>query len=174
MDGRRSVLAVSRTDYDILTALRLGDEFGFAPIVLGGQEAYKIADQLAAARTPVILGPLRTNGPFGPERTELAWNVAGVLHEAGVPVALSGGDLLEQARFASRFGLPREAAIRAITSEPGPCSASTTASAPSPPAGTPTSSPSTATRSNSPPPIRWVMVDGVVRFPRPEAGEQED
>ena len=44
--------------------------------------------------------------------------MAARLQEAGVTFCLSGGDLLEQARFAVRFGLTQEAAIAAITSSP--------------------------------------------------------
>ena len=43
---------------------------------------------------------------------------AGALHAAGVAVALSGEDLLMQARFAHRFGLPEDAALAAVTRVP--------------------------------------------------------
>jgi imidazolonepropionase-like amidohydrolase len=174
MAGSRPVLAISRTDYDLLTVLRLAVEFGYSPTILGGHEAYKVADALASARVPVVLGPLRINGPYGPERTELAWNVAGLLHEAGVTVALSGGDLLEQARFASRFGLPREAALRAITIEPsralgvddrlGSIAAGKDADLVAL-----DGDPLEFTTA-----VRWVMVDGVIRFPRPDQSPQQE
>ncbi|WP_169975629.1 amidohydrolase family protein [Tautonia rosea] len=171
--GRRPVLAISRTDYDILTALRLAGEFGFAPTILGGHEAYKVAEPLAASGVPVVLGPLRINGAYGPERTELAWNTAGVLHDAGVAVALSGGDLLEQARFASRFGLPKDEALKAITIEPAKVlgvddrlgsiavgKAADLVALEGDPLEFTT-------------PVRWVMVDGVVHFPRPEPSQED-
>jgi imidazolonepropionase-like amidohydrolase len=173
IQGRRSALAISRTDYDILTALRLAGEFGYAPMILGGQEAYKVAEPLAAGGVPVVLGPLRINGPYGPERTELAWNTAGVLHEAGVAVALSGGDLLEQARFAARFGLPKDEALEAITIEPARVlgvadrlgsiavgKAADLVALEGDPLEFTT-------------PVRWVMVDGVVHFPRPEPSQED-
>jgi imidazolonepropionase-like amidohydrolase len=117
--GRRPVFAVSRTDHDLLSLLRLAKEFHFTPTVVGGHEAYKVRAELAAAKVPVILGPLTTSpGGTGPEDTEVIWNQPGLLRQAGVPFALSGGRLLEQARFAVRYGLPADAALEAITHTP--------------------------------------------------------
>ncbi|RUL86456.1 amidohydrolase family protein [Tautonia sociabilis] len=174
MAGRRSVLAISRTDFDMLTVLRLAGEFGYAPVVYGGHEAYKVAEPLASSRVPVVLGALRVDRPFGPEGTELIWNVAGILHEAGVSVSLSGGDLLDQARFASRFGLPREAALRAITIEPArvlgvdgrvgsisPGKDADLVALDGDPLEFTTA-------------VRWTMVDGAIRFPKPDPSQQED
>ena len=119
LHGQRKIFAVSRTDYDLLSLLRLAKEFKFTPTVIGGHEAYKIRDELAAAKVPVILGSLTTSSSLeGPESSEVIWNQPGLLQKAGIPFALSGGHLLEQARFATRFGLPAEDALRAITSSP--------------------------------------------------------
>lgn len=115
---KRPLLAVSRQDFDLLALLRLSEEFSLEPIACGADESYKVARELAKARVPVILGPLSTATGRGTEGTEIAWNKAGVLHAAGVTTALSGGELLEQARFAHRFGLPRDAALAAITRVP--------------------------------------------------------
>jgi imidazolonepropionase-like amidohydrolase len=117
--GKRRIYAVSRTDYDLLSLLRLAKEFKFTPTVIGGHEAYKVRDELAAAKAAVILGPLTTNSSLtGPESSEVVWNQPGLLHKAGIPFALSGGHLLEQARFAVRYGLPAEAALEAVTRTP--------------------------------------------------------
>jgi imidazolonepropionase-like amidohydrolase len=119
LDGKRKIFAVSRTDYDLLSLLRLADEFKFTPTVIGGHEAYKIRAELAAAKVAVILGALTTSSSLeGPESSEVIWNQPGLLLKAGVPFAFSGGHLLEQARFAARFGLATEDALRAITSSP--------------------------------------------------------
>ena len=119
LHGQRKIFAVSRTDFDLLSLLRLAKEFKFTPTVIGGHEAYKVRDELAAAKVPVILGSLTTSSSLeGPESSEIIWNQPGVLQKAGIPFALSGGHLLEQARFATRFGLPADEALRAITSTP--------------------------------------------------------
>jgi imidazolonepropionase-like amidohydrolase len=99
--------------------LRIANEFKFTPTVIGGHEAYKIRGELAAARVPVILGPISSSSSVeGPESSEVIWNQPALLQKAGVPFALSGGQLLDQARFATRFGLPADQALRAITSTP--------------------------------------------------------
>jgi imidazolonepropionase-like amidohydrolase len=117
--GRRRTFAVSRTDNDLVSLLRLAKEFKFTPTVVGGHEAYKLREELAAAKVPVILGPLTTSPSVtGPESSDAIWNGPALLHKAGVPFALSGGQLLEQARFAVRYGLPPDAALAAITRTP--------------------------------------------------------
>src|SRR5439155_17889428 len=81
-------------------------------------EAYKLKSELAAAKVPVLLGPLSTIPGTGPEQTETVLNAAGELHAAGVNFALTGGRLIEQMRFAVRFGLKPEAALAAVTATP--------------------------------------------------------
>lgn len=117
--GKRRMFAVSRTEHDLVSLLRIGKEFKFSPTVIGGQEAYKLRDELVAAKLPLILGPLSTSSSLtGPEQTEVIWNQPGLLHKAGITFALSGGHLLDQARFAARYGLAPEAALEAITRTP--------------------------------------------------------
>ncbi len=117
--GRRRIYAVSRTDNDLLSLLRVANEFHFEPTVIGGHEAYKVRTELAAAKTPVILSPLTTSSAIlGAEGSEIVWNQPGLLHKAGVTFALSGGHLLDQARFAIRYGLPADVALEAITRTP--------------------------------------------------------
>lgn len=118
LDGERPVFAVARTMHDLTTLLTLSDELGFSPIAVGGHEADQVKELLAAAKVPVILEPISASSLTGPERTTLIWNQAGVLHEAGIEVALSGRSLLEQARFAHRFGLPAKVALEAVTQTP--------------------------------------------------------
>ena len=86
--------------------------------IAGGQEAYKVRQELAAAKVPVLLGSLTSSPGSGPEGTETVLNLAGPLHKAGVAFALTEGRLLEQARLALRFGLPRDVALASITSTP--------------------------------------------------------
>jgi len=117
-EGQHRVFGVSRADFDIRSLLNIGAEFGFASVVFGGDEAYRMADELAAQGTFVVYTALTTEGPLGAEGTELRWNVPGKLHDAGVAFCLAGGRLLEQARFAARFGLDRSVALQAVTSIP--------------------------------------------------------
>ena len=118
LSGKRQAYCVSRTHIDIEAALNISKEFSFSPILIGGQEAYMVAEQLAERKIPVILEPLQINSPYGVEGTEPAWNGAGILDRAGIEIALCGPRLLEQARFAIRFGLSPDVALNAITRTP--------------------------------------------------------
>jgi imidazolonepropionase-like amidohydrolase len=53
----------------------------------------------------------------GTEGTERRFNVVGQLANADVPFCLAGEKLLDQARFATRFGLDRSVALESITSK---------------------------------------------------------
>jgi imidazolonepropionase-like amidohydrolase len=116
--GKRPVVCVSRADVDMTAAFRLRFEYPMTLTIAGGQEAYKLRAELVAAKVPVLLAPLTGTAGNGPEGTETVLNLAGTLHEAGIPIALTGGKLLDQARMAARFGLPKDAALAAITAAP--------------------------------------------------------
>ncbi len=118
LDGKRSLMMVSRLSHDLHTVGVLADEFGFKPVIVGGQEAHKVKDILVERGYPIVLQPLVTGSVRGQERSEVCWNQAGVLAEAGLTIAITGDDLLEQARFAYRFGLDKETALASITSTP--------------------------------------------------------
>ena len=116
--GKRPMMFVSRMSYDLTSVASLADEFGFNPILVGGQEAYKVKEMIAERKYSVILQILRLDTTRGAEGAELIWNQPGVLAEAGITFALSGDDLLEQARFAHRNGLDHDMALAAITTTP--------------------------------------------------------
>ena len=117
--GEHPTFAVSRTHYDNLSLMEICREFGMkVPVVFGGQEAWRILDDLKEAETSVVLGRMRPSSPNGLEQTRLAADNAARLHKAGIPFCISQGDLLEQARFAVRNGLEPDAALKAITVSP--------------------------------------------------------
>jgi imidazolonepropionase-like amidohydrolase len=110
---------------DIETAFQVADEFGLRRLVLVGcSEAYKMAPEIARRGIPVILGPLysypRTWLEYS-ESPDFSLNNAGLLAQAGVKVAFGSGDtggpadLLTWAVLTHRYGLPREAALAAVT-----------------------------------------------------------
>ncbi len=117
---------------DIRTALRIAREFGLRIVIDGGGGASDVAETLAAAGVPVVLGPVsharRTGGavPVSSARSE---ETASLLEKAGVKFALASfgggqrqsGDaaggrwLLLEAALATAFGLSEEAALKAVT-----------------------------------------------------------
>ena len=118
INAKRPLMIVSRMSYDIVTVGTLADEFGFEPIIVGGEEAYKVKDELAERKYPLVLKYDNPGTTRGAERSELCWNNPGILAKAGVTFAIAGDNLLEKARFARRFGLDADVAMAAITSTP--------------------------------------------------------
>ncbi len=119
--GKLPVFTVSRKDVDIQSGFQLQDEFGFKPIIVGGDEVYKIMDVIQE-RKPTIIYTAMINAANsrelrGTEGTERRFNVVGQLAAAEVPFCLAGEKLLDQARFATRFGLDRSVALESITSK---------------------------------------------------------
>lgn len=109
---------------DIVTAIRIAEEFGYRLVLHHGTEAHLIADLLAERDVPVVVGPLLT-GRTKPELRNKTLRAAGILARAGVRIALGtdhplvANDLLaQQAAVAVKEGLGPEAALRALTLNP--------------------------------------------------------
>ena len=115
---KRPLMMVSRMSYDIVTVGTLADEFGFKPILVGGDEAYKVKEELIERDYPLVLKYDNPGTTRGAEGSELCWNNPGILAEAGLTFAIAGDNLLEKARFARRFGLDADVAMASITSTP--------------------------------------------------------
>lgn len=106
---------------DIMTALRLRDEFGFDMLIQHGTETYKIADVLAKAGVPV--SNITLDAPGGKlETMDLRMDNAGILERAGVLVSIHSDDavidsrmLFREAALAVRGGMTRDGALRALT-----------------------------------------------------------
>ena len=106
---------------DILTAIRLADEFGLRASVEHCTEGYLIAEELRASGVGVVLGPLLTERGK-PELRNLSMAAPAILHRAGVKFALMTDHgvipeqyLAVQAGLCVREGLPEMEALRAIT-----------------------------------------------------------
>ena len=120
IEGRMPVIVRAHREADIRTALALADEFKLKLIVNHGTEAYRVAALLAERKVPVILGPVTTQ-PSGFETWNAVYENAALLARAGVPFALQTGSahnlrkLPYEAGLAAAYGLPPEAALRAVT-----------------------------------------------------------
>ncbi|HVV11686.1 amidohydrolase [Amycolatopsis sp.] len=109
---------------DIVTAIRLADEFGYKLVVNHGTEGHLIADVLAEHDVPVILGPLFTTR----SKVELRHRTlrsAGILTRAGVKISITTDHpvvpinfLVYQAALAVKDGLEPDAALKALTVNP--------------------------------------------------------
>jgi len=115
------LVTVNRTQ-DILSALRLADEFAIDVVLDGAAEAYLVTDEIRRAGVPVILHP--TMARAFDERENLSLETAAVLRRAGIPFALQSGYesyvpktrvVLFEAAIAAANGLAFDAALAAIT-----------------------------------------------------------
>lgn len=118
------IVTVNRAS-DIQQVLRLAREEGVKVILDGAAEGWLVADEIAAARVPVILHPT-TNLPSNFEMRAARMQNAAALNAAGVVIAIKGNegsahrarDIRYNAGNAVSHGLPFAAAIQAITVNP--------------------------------------------------------
>ena len=106
---------------DIGTAIRIAEEFGIRFSIIHATEGHLIADVLSREDVSVLMGPLLCDRSK-PEMRNLTPAAAGILHRAGVPMALVTDHPVIPVQYlpliaalAVREGLDREAALRAIT-----------------------------------------------------------
>jgi imidazolonepropionase-like amidohydrolase len=109
---------------DIATAMRIAREFGYELVIDHGTEAHLLADQIAAAGVPVVIGPLLTSRSKVELRNRSLAN-PGRLAAAGVTIAITTDHpvvpihfLIHQATLAVKEGLDPEVALRAVTINP--------------------------------------------------------
>ena len=121
-NGGTVVFSVNRAS-DILQTLQFAEDRKIVPVIYGGAEAWMVAEQLAAARAPVILNPLQ-NLPSNFDTLGSRLDNAALLNARGVTVAFGGGEshnarkLRQMAGNAASHGLPRETALAALTINP--------------------------------------------------------
>lgn len=118
------IVSVNRAA-DIQQVLRLAREEGVKIILDGAAEGWLVADEIAAAKVPVLLHPI-TNLPGNFEMRAARMQNAAALNAAGVVIAIKGNegsthrarDIRYNAGNAVSHGLPFAAAIQAITVNP--------------------------------------------------------
>lgn len=118
------IVSVNRAS-DIQQVLRLAREEGVKVILDGAAEGWLVADEIAAAKVPVLLHPI-TNLPGDFEMRAARMQNAAALNAAGVVIAIKGNegsthrarDIRYNAGNAVSHGLPFAAAIQAITVNP--------------------------------------------------------
>jgi imidazolonepropionase-like amidohydrolase len=109
---------------DIATALRIAEEFGYKLVIDHGTEAHLMADKIAAAGVPVLIGPLLTSRSKVELRNRSLAN-PGKLAAAGVEISIITDHpvvpihfLIYEAILAVKDGLDPVTALRAITINP--------------------------------------------------------
>jgi imidazolonepropionase-like amidohydrolase len=122
--GERPLLVTVHKANDILSAIRLGKEFGIKLVLDGVADAHLVTQEIKASGYPVIVHPTMARA-FG-ETENLSMETASKLRSAGIPVALQSGFesyvpktrvVLLEAGIAAANGLRFEDALAAITSD---------------------------------------------------------
>ncbi len=127
--GKKLVIFHAEHAVEIQDAIALAKELKLKAAVSGASGAWAVADALKEAKMPVLLGgtlrlPTQEYEPY-----DAPYSAPARLHAAGVPFAIRsqrGGpsegtaarNLPFEAATAVAFGLPREAALRAVTLAP--------------------------------------------------------
>jgi imidazolonepropionase-like amidohydrolase len=121
--GERPLVVQVNRASDIEAVLALARELKLRLILADAEEAWEVADAIAAARVPVVINPL-SNLPQSFETLGATLENAARLSRAGVTLAFASGDshnsrnLRQAAGNAAAYGLPREAALAAMTANP--------------------------------------------------------
>lgn len=121
LEGTRIVHHHTHRADDIMTVLRLKEEFGFRVVLHHVSEAWKVAGEIARAGVPC--SAILVDSPGGKlEAAELSMETGRILEEAGVVTAFHSDDwitdsrlFLRMAAMAVRAGMSRDAALRALT-----------------------------------------------------------
>jgi imidazolonepropionase-like amidohydrolase len=124
LDGDAAMLFNVNRASDISTVLDIAAEYGIRAIIVGGAEAWMLADHIAAAGVPVILDGVN-NLPDDFDRLNARLDAASILVEAGVSVAFGAGVQTHNARLLTQSagnavanGLTWDQALEAITLAP--------------------------------------------------------
>lgn len=118
----------ARMHHDILTALRLAEEFGLRFTLVEATEAYRCVDELKATGTPVVYGPIYMTPPGARRGTmevdHARLHTLQLLLSSGIPTALTANELRDedglsqQAMYAVRFGVDPEQVMSSVTQTP--------------------------------------------------------
>ncbi|MDH3439902.1 MAG: amidohydrolase family protein [Gammaproteobacteria bacterium] len=122
ISGEMPLLVTANRHNDIMTALRIAEEFNINMILDGAAEAYLLLDEIKAAGVSVIVHPAmaRASG----ERENLSFTTAAKLIEAGIPTAFQSGYegyvpktrvVLYEAAITLAHGVSFDQALAAIT-----------------------------------------------------------
>jgi imidazolonepropionase-like amidohydrolase len=128
VEGEVPLVIDANRESDIHQAIALARDYGIRVVVKGGSEAWRAADELAAAGVPVIIDP-SINLPLYFDELGARADNAALLQRAGVLVAFrinlsihtsfnAGFALREVAGLAVANGMDHHAALAAMTSNP--------------------------------------------------------
>jgi imidazolonepropionase-like amidohydrolase len=119
--GKRIVHHHTHRHDDIMTVIRLSQEFGFQVVLHHVSEGWKVAKEIAEAGVPCSV--ILVDSPGGKlEAVDMIFETGAILEKAGVNVAFHTDDWITDSRLffraaalAVRAGMTRDGALRALT-----------------------------------------------------------
>lgn len=123
--GERPVIFRAGRESEIRGAIMFAEEMKLKPIILGGDDAWKVTSLLKEKNVPVILTSILDLPTREDDFYDSLYESAAKLRQAGVPFCISSGDnganvrnLPYYAGMAAAFGLSRAEALKAVTLYP--------------------------------------------------------
>ncbi len=121
LEGKRIVHHHTHRHDDIMTVLRLAEEFKFRVVLHHVSEGWKVAEEIAEAGVPCSI--ILVDSPGGKlEAVNLLYKTGSILEKAGVKVAFHTDDWITDSRLFFRMaalgvraGMSREGALAALT-----------------------------------------------------------
>lgn len=122
LEGKKTALVTVHKANDIMSAIRLQEEFGFPMILDGVAEAYMVIDEIKSRGYAVTIHPsmIRPGG----DAKNASMETAAKLYEAGIPIAFQSGFegyvpktrvVHYEAGVAAANGLGKENALKVLT-----------------------------------------------------------
>jgi len=119
--GEQSIIITVNKKADILSAINWVEEKNINAIFMGVAEGWRVADEIAKSKIPVIVGPVLDNPRRNSDPYEINYSNPGILQKAGVLVCIRTNEtenvrnLPYNAGFAATYGMGVEEALKAIT-----------------------------------------------------------
>jgi imidazolonepropionase-like amidohydrolase len=123
--GEQPVILRADREAEIRGALKFAEEMKLKPIILGGDDAWKVASLLKDKNVPVILTGIFSLPNREDDAYDMLYELPAKLQQAGVRFCISTGDAGAEVRnlplyagMAAAFGLSKADAVKAVTLYP--------------------------------------------------------
>ncbi len=123
--GEKPIIFTAERERDIRNVISFAKEMKIKAIILGGQEAWKAADELKQNNISVIYTNIYSLPVRDDDAYDYLFEAPAKMQQAGVKFAVSSGnngpeirDLPYHAGLAAAYGLPKDEALKAVTLYP--------------------------------------------------------
>jgi len=122
LEGKAPVYVNADELSQIQAAVTWAEREGVRLVILGGRDAWRVADQLKAKDIPVVVGPILTPPARRYDNYDASYTLPAKLKAAGVRFCISGDGSASNARrvphhaaTAAAFGLSKDDALKSVT-----------------------------------------------------------